>query len=103
MDLCRTQPKRRVILTPLQTNVTNSSSSPIDPTVRLFVHPSHFHNVLGAKISPNSIITPLTNGKKRSVVNEPRRAMTRVLVVREESKIAVDAGGRGGFSRPWWW
>ena len=28
--------------------------------------------------------------------------MTRVLVEREESKIAVDAGGRGGCSFPWW-
>jgi len=65
---------------------------------RLFAHPNHFHNTFSAKISPNPIITPLTNGRKRLMVSDPRRATTRVLVEREESRIAVDAGGRGGSS-----
>jgi hypothetical protein len=63
---------------------------------RLFVHPNHFHNTFSAKISPKPIITPLTNGKKRLMVSDPRRATTRVLVEREESK------DRGGCWEAWW-
>ena len=67
---------------------------------RLFVHPSHFHNTFSAKISPNHIITPVTNGKKRLVASDPMGAATHVLVVRGGSKIGMDADIHGGCSRP---
>jgi hypothetical protein len=57
-----------------------------DPGLRF--HPSRPITIFLAKISPNPSITPFTKGNKRLTAREEKKAIKRVRLESDESKMA---------------
>ena len=59
-------------------------------------HPAQFITTFLAKISPNPSITPFTKGSNRFTAREEKKAVNRVRLESDESKIAeVNDTGTG--------